>query len=136
MARYTKYIANLLIIYMLIGCEYQKGDMYSSTLTGDSLNYLIMAKGSGEKISQRASYEKLQHEYKGNSCQIKYITDSIKLSSQKGILLFNSSLPNIEEDILSKGFFGTFSSKQQVVLLLVSYPDFEKSFLKTTYQGE
>jgi hypothetical protein len=110
--------------------------MYSSTLTGDSLNYLIMAKGSGEKISQRASYEKLQHEYKGNSCQIKYITDSIKLSSQKGILLFNSSLPNIEEDILSKGFFGTFSSKQQVVLLLVSYPDFEKSFLKTTYQGE
>jgi len=131
MIRHLIRLAYLLLIIILSGCKYNKGDMYTSALTGDGLNYLIMAKGSGEKISQKASDQKLNYEYKGSSCQIKYLTDSAKLNSQKGILLVNVTLPNIEDDMLTKGYIGTLSSKQQVILLLVSDEDFERYFRKT-----
>jgi len=120
----------LLVIVILSGCKYKKGDLYTSTLSGDSLDYVIMAKGSGEGVSIIASNQKLRHEYKGNRCQIKYLSDSATLNDQKGILLFNSTLPDIKNDMLTKGFFGTFTSKQNVSFLLISYQDFERYFRK------
>jgi hypothetical protein len=119
-----------LVIVVVTGCKYKKGDMYTSRLSGDSINYVIMAKGSGKNISIKASKQKLQHEYKGNSCRIKYFSDSATLNNQKGILLFNSTLPDIKNDMLTKGFFGTFTSKQNVSFILVSNQDFEQYFRK------
>jgi hypothetical protein len=121
----------ILVIVILSGCKYNKGDMYTSTLSGDSLNYVIMAKGSGGSISIKASNQKLHHEYKGDNCKIVYFSDSAALNDQRGILLFNSTLPDIKNDMLTKGFFGTFTTKQNVSFILVSVQDFERCFRKT-----
>lgn len=126
----------LLLSVSLSACKYAKGDRYASTLPGDSLQYLILDKGSGRNISKKAAMLKLQHEYKGNVCQVKYISDSAKLDTQKGILLFNATLPDIDNDILTKGFFGSFTSRQIVVYVLVSYQDFEKNFRQTKLESK
>jgi hypothetical protein len=115
----------------LQACKYPKGSRYNLEIPGDSLQYLILDKGHGEKISKKAALLKLQHEYKGNICEVKYISDSVKLDAHKGVLLFNSAMPGVENDILTKGYFGSFTSKQVVVYLLVSYTDFEKYFTET-----
>ena len=128
MYRLIRIVFPLLIV--ISGCRYNKGDMYFSKLPGDELRYVVAARGSGEKLVEKAGTMKLFHESKGNVCTVTYLTDSISLRNQKGILLFNSMLPEIKEDILSKGYFGTFTSKQQVKLLLVSYKDFDLYFKK------
>ncbi|MBN1790056.1 MAG: hypothetical protein JW830_06145 [Bacteroidales bacterium] len=128
---YLLFFMVLLLTVMLPACKYRKGSRYNSVIPGDSLQYLVLDKGSGEKMSRKAAMLKFQHEYKGNICEIKYISDSVKLDTQKGILLLNTSMPEVENDILTKGFFGSFTSKQVVVYLLVSYPDFEKYFRET-----
>jgi hypothetical protein len=120
----------------LSACKYRKGDMYTRNLQGDSLVYMILEKGRGEKIINRAAQLKLQHEYKGNSCQVRFVSDSAALHSGKGFLLFNATLPDIENDMLTKGFFGTFTSKQQVVYLLVSSGDFSVYFHKKESMGQ
>ncbi len=128
---YLLFFMVLLIMVMQSACKYSKGSRYNSVIPGDSLQYLILDKGQGGKISKKAAALKFKHEYKGDICEIKYISDSAELSVQKGVLLFNTALPDIENDILTKGFFGTFVSKQVVVYVLVSYPDFEKYFKET-----
>jgi hypothetical protein len=120
----------------LSACKYRKGDRYASTAGNDSLQYLILDKGSGMNLSKKAAFLKLQHEYKGNVCQVRYVTDSALLNTQKGILLFNSTMPNIDNDILTKGFFGSLTSKQIVVYVLVSYQDFDKNFLSAKLPGK
>jgi hypothetical protein len=122
-------------ILLVTGCKYKKGDMYTSSLTGDSLIYMILDQGSGESMSLKAAAMKLQHEVKGNSCQVRYISDSAILKNEKGLLLINTSLPNIKDDMLSKGYFGTLTSKQQVMLLLLSDKDFDQHFRKTELEG-
>ena len=122
-------------ILLVTGCKYKKGDMYTSTLTGDSLIYMILDRGSGESISLKAAAMKKQHEVKGNICQIRYLSDSAVLKNEKGLLLINTSLPNIEDDMLTKGYFGTLTSKQQVMLLLLSDEDFDQHFRKTELVG-
>jgi hypothetical protein len=119
------------VIVILSGCKYKKGDMYTLSLPGDSLNYVILTRGIGRSISIKASNLKSRHDYRGNMCRIKYVSDSATLYNQRGIILFNSSMPDIEKDMLTKGFFGAFSSKQNVIYLLVSRKDFEKYFRKT-----
>jgi hypothetical protein len=105
--------------------------MVTSTLQGDSLTYAILARGNGNRISKKAAQLKLQHEYKGNVCQIKYVSDSATFINQKGILLVNTTLPDIKNDILTKGFIGAFASRQDVIYLLVSRQDFKQYFRKT-----
>jgi hypothetical protein len=65
----------------------------------------------------------MQHEIKGNTCRIKYISDSSTLGDQQAVLFFNSVLPDVDNDMLTKGFFGAFASKQHVVYLIASYED-------------
>ena len=120
----------LVLAVFLSACKYRKGDMYTRDLQGDSLVYMILDMGRGDKIISRAAQLKLQHEYKGNSCQVKFVSDSAALFNGKGFLLFNAILPDIEDDMLTKGFLGTFTSKQEVVYLLVSSGDFLKHFKK------
>ena len=126
----------LIMTVFMSACKYRKGEIYTRNLQGDSLAYMILDRGRGEKIVNKAAQLKLQHEYKGNSCQVRYVSDSAALYNGKGILLFNSRLPDIENDMLTKGFFGTFTSKQDVVYLLVSYGDFGVYFQKTEGMGQ
>lgn len=127
----TLFRATLLLILISISCShYKKGDKYNSVHSGDSVSYLIMDQGKGMKLAGKANREQLEHAYKGNACEVVYLTDSAEFITQKGILLFHTFLPNVEEDMLTKGYFGTFTSRQQVTYKLVSREDFEKHFTR------
>lgn len=118
-----------ILLLILSACgKFSRGNKFRADFSGDTLLYVVTAKGSGHKISRIVSKMKFEHESRGNSCVIKYLTDSASLNDKKGLLLFNSTLPNIKDDFLSKGFFGQFSSKQIVSYLLVSYEDVDKYF--------
>jgi len=122
----------LLTVLVIAGCgKYSRGDRFKANFAGDSLMYVVFNKGYGEKISEIASQMKVQYEMRGNNCVITYLTDSVSLNEKKGLLLFNSTLPNIENDILSKGFIGQFNSKQIVSYLLVANEDIDKYFIKS-----
>jgi hypothetical protein len=124
-----KPILIVLSILTVSACsEFHKGDKFSSIIPGDSLQYVIIAKGNGRKLTEKAHQTKLQHEVKGNVCEINFLTDSVSLQDKSALLLFNSMLPEIQQDMLTKGFFGTFTSKQSVTLHLVSVDDFNRFF--------
>ncbi|MBN1143873.1 MAG: hypothetical protein JXA72_05595 [Bacteroidales bacterium] len=122
-------IAVLLLLTGISCRSYKKGDKYVSVHSDDSVSYLIMDQGSGMKLAEKANREQLEHAYKGNACEVVYLTDSTEFITQKGILLFHIFLPNVEEDMLTKGYFGTFTSRQEVKYVLVSKEDFEKLFI-------
>mgnify|MGYP003473590445 CR=1 FL=1 len=105
--------------------------MYTATVAGDSQQYIIFKKGSGEKILDAAKFKRMQYEIRGDECEIKYLTDTTRLLDQKGLLLLNTRLPDMKNDFLEKGFFGTFGSKQLVTLILVSEEDLSRYFKKT-----
>lgn len=117
-------------ILFLAGCEYKKGNIYRSNMDGDTLQYIIASKGLGVTLIEKAHQMKEEYEKRGDTCRIYYVTDSVNLGKEKTILLSRSVLPNIQEDMLSKGYFGTFTSKQDVTILLVSRNEFEKYFIK------
>lgn len=124
-------VIGLLTILLSAGCgKYSRGDRFIPSFEDDSLIYVIAAKGSGQKILDKSSQLKIQHESRGNSCELIFLTDSVKLKEGKGLLLLNSTLPNLEDDFLSKGFIGQFSSRQVVSYLLVSYEDVEKYLIR------
>lgn len=123
-------IALLLLLTSISCSHYKKGDKYDSVHPDDSVSYLIMDRGKGKKLAGKANREQLQHAYKGNVCEVVYLTDSTEFITGKGILLFHTVLPNVEEDMLTKGYFGTFTSKQQATYMLVSREDFQKHFTR------
>ncbi len=120
----------ILIGFMLFlaGCDYKKGQIYRSNMEGDTLQYIIAAKGMGAKLIEKAYQMKEGYEGRGDICRINYVSDSVNLGTEKSILLSRSVLPNIKDDMLSKGYFGTFTSRQDVTILLVSRSEFEKYF--------
>jgi hypothetical protein len=123
--------AILLLILATGSCgKYSRGDRYLANLADDSLLYVVAVKGSGLKVSGVAANMKYEHESRGNSCVVRYLTDSASLDEKKSLLMMNTSLPNIEEDVLSKGYIGQFGSKQIVSYLIVSYDDVDKYFLE------
>lgn len=122
-------IAVMLLLVSISCSHYKKGDKYISVHFADSVSYLIMDRGKGIKLAGRANREQLEHLYKGNVCEVVYLTDSTEFITGKGILLFHTMLPNVEDDMLTKGYFGTFTSKQEVTYVLVSKEDFEKQFI-------
>jgi hypothetical protein len=118
------------LLILLWSCKYNRGEIYRSMVPGDSLHYVISAKGLGAKLMNKASILKIQHEVKGNSCEIRYLGDSVRLLEQKGVLLVHTVLPDIKKDMLSKGYLGTLSSKQSVTYLLVTYDELKQYFRK------
>ena len=118
----------LVILIIISSCTYKKGEIYTTDLTGDSLHFVLMDKGAGTKIARKAARLKMSNEVRGNNCIIHYVTDSTRLMEEKGILFFSASMPNIDEDILTKGYFGAFTSKQDIIILLVSYEDLDQNF--------
>jgi len=119
----------VLILAVTSGCQYKKGEIYSSKTGDDSLIYVILDRGKGKGISGKAAQLKLRHEHKGNTCLVRYLSDSTNLAEQKGVLLFHSEVPDMTNDMLTKGYFGTFTSKQHVIYVLVSYEDFDEYFM-------
>jgi hypothetical protein len=115
-------------LILLTACsKYHKGDTFT-LLEGDSLLYVIGAKGSGEKLIRKVHERKLNYELKGDSCRVTYLTDSAKMDELKALMLINTTLPKMQDDMLTKGFFGTLTSKQVVSIMLVSVEDFNRYF--------
>ena len=128
----NKHCFRIIMLLLLTGIScshYKKGDKYVSIRSADSVSYLIMDQGKGMKLAKKANREQMEQAYKGNVCKVVYLTDSTEFITQKGILLFHIFLPNMEEDMLTKGYFGTFTSRQQATYVLVSREDIEKHFV-------
>lgn len=115
-----------LALILLPGCQYRKGKAFTRTEPGDSIQYLIIDAGSGRHISNKIAQLVKMHEMKGDSCRIFYLSDSITILNNKSILLFNSVLPDLKEDMLSKGFIGTLTTRQNITYLVVSREEFSK----------
>jgi hypothetical protein len=123
------FIFIFLVLVLFQGCQYRKGKAYTWTETGDSIQYLIIDAGSGRHITDKIAQLVKMHEKKGDSCRIYYLSDSNVILKNKSILLFNSVLPNLKEDMLSKGFLGTFTTRQNITYLVVSREDFAKQLI-------
>jgi hypothetical protein len=116
-----------LILLLLTGCHYRKGSAYTLSGASDSITYYIRA--SGGHINDKLAHLVWIHQNKGDNYKIVYLSDSLAVSRQKSVLLFRSVLPDMSGDMLSKGFMGTFSTKQVVTYLVITRQDFQK-FLK------
>jgi hypothetical protein len=122
----------LIIAAILItGCHYRKGESFRWSETGDSVKYVIASSGSGRHIMKKVNRLVKIHRIRKDDCRVIFISDSSSLSGEKAILLFNSVLPDLRNDMLSKGFIGTFGSRQVVTYLVVSRSDLEKYFTHT-----
>ena len=116
----------LFMIFLIPCCQYRKGKAFTWTETGDSIRYLIIEAGSGKQITAKLAQLTEKHESKGDRCRIIYLSDSNAIQNNKSILLFNSVLPDLKDDMLSKGFIGTFTTRQVITYLVVSQTDIEK----------
>jgi len=116
------------IIMLLSGCKYRKGDAYTYSGTADTLKFFMLASGSGRRISDKISDLRVKHILKDDDCRIVYVSDSAMISGQRSVLLFNSVLPDIVDDMLSKGIMGAFGTKQVITYLVVTQDDFQRFF--------
>ena len=119
-------IGLLLMFFLIPGCQYRKGKAFTWAETGDSIQYLIIDAGSGKHITAKIAQLTEMHESRGDNCRIFYLSDSNAIQKNKSILLFNSVLPDLKDDMLSKGFIGTFTTRQNITYLVVNQAEFEK----------
>lgn len=124
-------IVLFLVLFLISGCQYRKGKAFTWAETGDSIQYLIIDAGSGKHITNKIVQLVKMHEKKGDSCHIFYLSDSNAILKNKSILLFNSVLPDLKDDMLSKGFIGTFTTRQNITYLVVSREEFDKQLHPT-----
>lgn len=120
------FIGLLLVLILIPGCQYRKGKAFTWSETGDSVQYLVMDAGSGKQITAEIEQLTKKHEMKGDKCRVIYLSEPGDVVKNKSILLFNSVLPNLEDDMLSKGFFGTFTTRQHITYLVVTREEIEK----------
>jgi len=116
----------LVMIILSQGCQYRKGKAFTWSGTGDSIRYFILDAGSGKHIVNKIVQLTQMHEKKGDSCQFVYLSDRDAILNDHSLLLFNSVLPDFKEDMLSKGFMGTFSTRQNITYLVVNQAEAEK----------
>ena len=116
------------IILLFSNCDYRKGNAFTYSGTSDTLEFFILTKGSGRNISRKISNISIKHMVKNDECRIIYVSDSGSIAHQRSILLFNSVLPEMKDDMLSKGMMGAFGTKQIVTYLAVTREDFERYF--------
>jgi hypothetical protein len=119
-------IVLFLLVFLIPGCQYRKGKAFTWTETGDSIQYLIADAGRGKDITNKIAQLVEMHERKGDSCQVFYLGDSNAIQDDRSLILFNSVLPDLKEDMLSKGFLGTFTTRQIITYLVVRREDFDK----------
>jgi hypothetical protein len=119
-------IGLLLMLFLISGCQYRKGKAFTWSETGDSIQYLIIDAGSGRHITDKIAQLTKMHERKKDSCRVIYLSDPAAILKNKSILLFNSVLPDLKDDMLSKGFLGTFTTKQKITYLVVNQAEIDK----------
>jgi hypothetical protein len=119
-------IGVLFLLILISGCQYRKGKAYTWTETGDSIQYLIIDAGSGKHITAKIAKLTNMHERKGDSCKVIYLSDPDAVLKKKSVLLFNSKLPDLNDDMLSKGFLGTFTTRQNITYLVVNQAEIKK----------
>ena len=119
-------IGFLLLLILLPGCQYRKGKAFTWSETGDSIQYLIIDAGSGKHITDKITQLTEMHVAKGDNCSVIYLSDSVDIKKNKSILLFHSVLPDLKEDMLSKGFLGTFTTRQNITYLVVNQSEIDK----------
>ena len=119
-------IGLLIMLFLITGCQYRKGKAFTWRDTGDSVRYLIIDAGSGKHIAAKIAQLTKMHERKGDSCHVIYLGDRDAILKKKSILLFNAELPNLQDDMLSKGFFGTFTTRQNITYLVVNQAEVDK----------
>jgi hypothetical protein len=122
------YLALLIMVLIVPGCHYRKGKSFTWVQTGDTVKYLIAASGSGSHILKKVNHLVNMHQVKKDDCQVILVSDSASLANARCMLLFNSVLPDIRNDMLSKGFLGTFTSRQIITYLVVTRSDLDKYF--------
>jgi hypothetical protein len=122
------YLALLIMVLVIPGCHYRKGRSFTWSQTGDTVKYVIAASGSGRHILKKVNRLVRIHQVKKDDCQVIFVSDSASLVNARSLLLFNSVLPDIRNDMLSKGFLGTFTSRQIITYLVVTRSDLEKYF--------
>ena len=121
----------LIMIFLITACQYRKKKTYTWTETGDSIRYLIIDAGSGKHITAKLTQLTEMHESKEDRCRIIYLSDSNAIQNNKSILLFNSVLPDLKDDMLSKGFIGTFTTRQDITYLIVYQKDIGKYLISS-----
>jgi hypothetical protein len=134
MTAMRKGLTNLLFIIVILlipGCQYRKGKSFTWSGTADTVAYMISSSGSGMRIQEKLKQQVWIHESKGDRCSIIYVSDSASLVDTKSILLINTVLPDYTKDMLTKGFMGTFSTRQIITYLVVSQSDFKNCFTPT-----
>jgi hypothetical protein len=125
--KYLVFCIGLVLVLILIpGCQYRKGKAFTWKETGDSIQYLIIDAGSGKHITAKIAQLAKIHERKGDSCHFVYLSDTEAILKNKSILLFNSVLPDLKDDMLSKGFLGTLTTRQNITYLVVNQADIDK----------
>jgi len=117
----------LAAVILFTGCRYRKGDAYTWSGTADTVTYFIKARG--RHLNDRISRLMWVHGNKRDDCRVIYLSDSARINTEPGILLFSSTLPDLKEDMLKKGFMGTFASRQVVTYLVVTRDEMDR-FLK------
>jgi hypothetical protein len=124
--KYWIFCLGLLLVLLFPGCQYRKGKAFTWSETGDSIQYLIMDAGSGKHITAKIAQLTKMHARKGDECRVIYLSDPEAVLKNRSILLFNSVLPNLKDDILTKGFLGTFTTKQNITYLVVNQAEINK----------
>lgn len=125
----------LLLIIMSIllcmqGCaHYHKGDAFRYEQGGDTLRVIVRKAGGGEKILKQISKMTQVHISREDDFRFIYLTDSADLPGHKTVLLFNSQMPDYDNDFLSKGYLGAFGTKEIVTYMVVTEDDFHRYFV-------
>lgn len=110
-------------ILLLSSCRYHKGDAYTWSGTADTVTYFLKSKG--RHVNDKLARLIWIHGNKGDDCTVVYLSDSADVEQRPSVLLFNSALPDLNDDMLKKGFMGTFASRQVITYLVVTRDDLE-----------
>ena len=118
----------MILILSTQGCAFRKGDAYQFTEAGDTIRFIVRKAARGEKIIKRVGELTTVHISRNDEYRFIYLSDSSELPGQRTVLLFNSEMPDFENDLLSKGYLGAFGTKEIVTYMIVTVNDFDRYF--------
>jgi hypothetical protein len=111
-------------LFMLSSCKFRRGDAYTWEGTADTVTYFVRA--SNRHVNHKLKKLNWVHGNKGDDIQVVYLSDSTLIEGRPSVLLFSSALPELEKDMMEKGFMGTFASRQVVTYLVVTRKDLSR----------
>lgn len=122
-------------IFICAGCGYRKGDIFYYRQTNDSLRFIVRNAGNGKKILNKLNKLRVIHQKRLDECRVIFLSDSTEVIKNKAVLLFNSEMPDFEEDMLTKGYLGAFGTKEIVTYMIVNKTELEQFFVEDNTQN-